>query len=57
MQDTTEDRPPVLFWVISIALLLWGLGGASIYVAYFLETPGEFAETAETAANRQAYAE
>ena len=48
--------PPVSFWVISIALLLWGLGGASIYIAYFIETPGQFAQTAETAANRQAYA-
>jgi hypothetical protein len=42
--------------VISIALLLWGLGGASIYVAYFVETPNEFAQGAETAPNRQAYA-
>jgi hypothetical protein len=46
-----------MFWVISIALLLWGLGGASIYVAYFIEAPEEFARTAETAANRQAYAD
>jgi len=38
-------------------LLLWGLGGASIYIAYFIETPEEFAQTAETAANRQAYAD
>jgi len=43
--------------VISIALLLWGFGGASIYIAYFIETPEEFAQTAETAANRQAYAD
>jgi len=43
--------------VISIALLLWGLGGASIYIAYFIETPEEFAETAEIAAKRQAYAD
>ena len=57
MLETTNNRPPVLFWVISIALLLWGLGGASIYIAYFIETPEEFAETAETAANRQAYAD
>jgi len=55
--ETTDNRPTVLFWVISIALLLWGLGGASIYIAYFIETPEEFAETAETAANRQAYAD
>ncbi len=57
MLETTDNRPPVLFWVISIALLLWGLGGASIYIAYFIETPDEFALTAETVANRQAYAD
>ena len=49
--------PGAPFWVVSIALLLWGLGGASIYAAYFVETPEEFAETAEIAANRAAYAQ
>jgi hypothetical protein len=49
--------PPISFWVVSIALLLWGLGGASIYVAYFVETPQEFALTAEAAENTQAYAD
>ena len=49
--------PPISFWVISFVLLLWGLGGVSIYVAYFIETPAEFALTAESAANREAYAE
>ena len=53
----TDNAPPVLFWVISGALLLWGLGGASIYVAYFVETPQEFSQTAETSANREAYAD
>ena len=52
-----DTVPPISFWAISILLLLWGLGGASIYVAYFMETPAEFAQTAETAANREAYAE
>lgn len=52
-----DSVPSVSFWAISIALLLWGFGGASIYVAYFIETPDEFAQTAETAANRQAYAD
>ena len=55
MPEATDRKPPVSFWVISIALLLWGLGGASIYVAYFVETPDEFAQTAERAANREAY--
>ena len=54
---TTNTVPSISFWVISIVLLLWGLGGASIYIAYFIETPEEFAQTAETAANRQAYAD
>jgi len=49
--------PSISFWAISIALLLWGFGGASIYIAYFVETPEEFAQMAETAANRQAYAD
>lgn len=57
MVDATHNKPPVLFWVISSLLLLWGLGGASIYIAYFVETPAEFAQTAEIAANRQAYAD
>jgi hypothetical protein len=53
----TDAEPPVSFWVISMVLLLWGFGGASIYIAYFIESPEEFALTAETAANRQGYAE
>lgn len=53
----TNTLPPISFWIISIALLLWGLAGASIYIVYFLETPDEFARTAETAVNRDAYAE
>ena len=55
--ETADTKPAVLFWIISVALLIWGFGGASIYVAYFVETPGKFAATAETAANRQAYAD
>jgi hypothetical protein len=50
-------RPTLLFWVISVALLLWGLAGASIYVAYFVETPEQFAQTAETSENARAYAD
>ena len=50
-------EPSVSYWVICVVLLLWGLGGASIYIAYFVETPEQFAQTAETAANKQAYAD
>ena len=53
----SENAAGVMFWIIAIVLLLWGLGGASIYVAYFVESPQEFASSAETAANSQAYAE
>ena len=52
-----DARPSVSFWPIAILLLLWGLGGGSIYVAYFVETPQEFARTAETSVNREAYAD
>ena len=55
--NANDTTPSLSFWVISVALMLWGLAGASIYVAYFFETPEEFARTAETAANRQAYAD
>lgn len=57
MRDATGMQRSVLFWGSTALLLLWGLGGASIYVAYFLETPTEFAQSAETAANRDAYAD
>lgn len=53
----SKSTPSIIFWVTTGILLLWGMGGAAIYVAYFLETPQEFALTAETAANRDAYAE
>ena len=56
MPGTADSRPPLFFWLASVALLLWGLGGASIYVAYFVETPQQFAQTAEASENRQAYA-
>jgi hypothetical protein len=49
--------PSVTYLAICIFLLVWGIGGASIYVAYFIESPDEFALTAESAANRDAYAE
>ena len=57
MQDTADRRPTLLFWIVSLALLLWGFGGATIYIAYFIESSTEFAETAEIAANREAYAD
>lgn len=57
MSEGTPVRPPLYFWAVAILLLLWGIGGASIYVALLFETPEEFARGAETAANEAAYAE
>jgi hypothetical protein len=54
--SATTAKPGPLYWLTCAVLLLWALGGASIYVAYFVETPDQFASTAETAANREAYA-
>jgi hypothetical protein len=38
-------------------LLLWGLAGVAIYVAYFLQTPEEFAQAAEIPAHQEIYAD
>lgn len=57
MNEKTPVRPPLYFWAVAILLLLWGIGGASIYVSLLFETPQEFARGAETAANEAAYAE
>jgi hypothetical protein len=57
MVDAVGKRASAFFWLSTAVLLLWGLGGASIYVAYFVETPAEFAHSAEAPANREAYAE
>ena len=54
---TSKAIPSVTYLAVCILLLIWGIGGASIYVAYFVETPDEFALTAESVANRDAYAE
>jgi hypothetical protein len=57
MSQSTITKPSALYWIVSIVLLVWGLGGSSIYIAYFIEAPEEFAATAESAANAQAYAD
>ncbi len=54
---SSKAIPSVSYLAVCILLLIWGIGGASIYVAYFIESPEEFALTAESAANRDAYAE
>ncbi len=57
MSQSTINKPSAIYWIASIVLLVWGLGGSSIYIAYFIETPEDFAATAESAANAQAYAD
>ncbi len=52
-----QGQPTIIYWAVVSILFLWALGGASIYVAYIVETPEEFAQAAETAENRQGYAE
>ncbi len=56
MTETADTKPGVLFWGVAIVLLLWGFATTWIYVSYFLETPAEFAATAEIPANQAGYA-
>jgi hypothetical protein len=56
-QSAAAAKPGIWFWLIALVLLLWALGGASIYVAYFMESPTQFAQTAEDAEHREAYAD
>jgi hypothetical protein len=56
-QSAAAAKPGIWFWLIALVLLLWALGGASIYVAYFVESPTQFAQTAEDAEHREAYAD
>ena len=57
MSETVDSKPSVLFWVIAVVLLLWGLAGVSIYVAYFVQTSEDFARGAEIPANQEIYAD
>jgi len=57
VSETVGSKPSVLFWVIAVVLLLWGLAGVSIYVAYFVQTSEDFARGAEIPANQEIYAD
>ncbi len=52
----SRTQAPLVFWVVVGVLLVWSLAGVAIYVAYFVETPQEFAHGAEIPANREGYA-
>lgn len=57
MPQSPDSRPSILFWIIALFLLLWGLAGMSIYIALFVESPEQFANSAEDAAHAEIYAE
>lgn len=57
MPQSSETRPSILYWIISLFLLVWGIAGASIYIALLFETPEEFAASAEDAAHAEIYAD
>ncbi len=57
MSDTAVAKPSLVYWAVVAALVLWAVFGLSIYVFYFfVETPAEFAKTAEDAAHSEVYA-
>lgn len=57
MPQSPDSRPSIMFWIVSLFLLLWGFAGMSIYIALFLETPEQFAASAEDAAHADIYAD
>lgn len=58
MSGTAVAKPSPVYWAVVTGLFLWGMFSLSIYVFYvFVETPAEFAKTAEDAAHREAYAQ
>jgi hypothetical protein len=57
MTRAANDHPGVVYWLVTALLMLWGLGSVSMYTAYFVETPEAFAQGAENAEHRSAYAD
>jgi hypothetical protein len=57
MVGAAGKRASAFFWLSTAVLLLWSLGGVAIYVAYFVESPTQFADSAEAPANTETYAE
>jgi len=45
MSDTLNGKPPTLFWVIAVVLLLWNLTGLMFYYGQVTMTPEMMAET------------
>ena len=57
MEESFDKMDSFLYWLVAVGLRLWGFGGVAMHVAYFVDTPGEFAGSAETTAHREAHAE
>lgn len=51
----TSAKAGPLYWIVSVLLMIWALGGLSIYVALFIEGTQQFAGSAEDAAYARAY--
>ena len=45
MSDTLNGKPPILFWVIAVVLLLWNFTGLMFYYGQVTMTPEMMAET------------
>jgi hypothetical protein len=48
---------PVGYWLVSLVLLAWAVFHAYVYVALLVQSPEEYARSAETAEHAAAYAE
>ncbi len=44
MSDALNDKPPTLFWVIAVILLLWNFTGLMLYYGQVTMTPEMLAE-------------
>ena len=45
MSDAINGKPPILFWVIAVILLLWNFTGLMMYYGQVTMTPEMIAET------------
>lgn len=45
MSDAINGKPPILFWVIAVVLLLWNFTGLMMYYGQVTMTPEMMAET------------
>jgi hypothetical protein len=57
MSETYTKKPPILFWILAIAFILWGLMGCGMYLAEMMMSDEAYAEAfgADLAAVRDVY--